>query len=317
MRVYEPVDISVVVPSYGCESCLVALYERLTAVLEPISSAFEIVIVDDASPLADWPGIRALAERDTRVRGLRLARNFGQHYAIAAGLEHARGERVIVMDCDLQDRPEDIPHLYEKALEGFACVFARRVHRQDPMTKIAASKGFALFNGWLSGTKADASIGNFSIISRRVVQELRRFNERNRNYAMQVHWLGFPTAYVEVEHAQRHSGRSAYTLRRQLRHAVESVLSQSTRPLLASAVLGLLMAVGAGGVGAGLVVRKLTTGFGVPGWASVMVSLFFLFGVLFLNLGIFGLYLGSIFNEVKRRPVFVISETTFDDQGCR
>jgi glycosyltransferase involved in cell wall biosynthesis len=307
--------ISVVVPSYGCEECLEALHAAVVATLEPVVPCFELILVDDASKQRDWSVIGRLAARDPRVRGVRLARNFGQHYAIAAGLEYARGEWVVVMDCDLQDRPEELPRLYAKALEGYACVFARRGRRKDPSSKVALSRLFSWINGWLGGFEPDATVGNFSIVGRRVVRELRRFRERNRNYAMQVHWLGFPTAYLDVEHGARHAGETTYTLGRRLRHARETILSHSTKPLVLSAGLGLVMALGALGAALYLLVRKLTVGVSVEGWTSVMVSLFFLFGVLFLNLGVFGLYLGSIFLEMKGRPIFVVDETTFDDEA--
>lgn len=305
--------ISVVVPSYGCEHCLEALHASVVAALEPLVGNFELILVDDASKQADWSVISRLAERDPRVRGVRLARNFGQHYAIAAGLEYARGEWVAVMDCDLQDRPEELPRLYAKALEGYACVFARRVQRKDPSSKVLLSRAFSRVNGWLGGFEPDASIGNFSIVARRVVRELRRFRERNRNYAMQVHWLGFPTAYLDVEHGARHAGETTYTLGRRLRHARETILSHSTKPLVLSASFGVAMALGALAAALYLLIRKFTVGVNVEGWTSVMVSLFFLFGVLFLNLGVFGLYLGSIFHEMKGRPIFVIDRTTFGD----
>ncbi|MDB4959683.1 MAG: glycosyltransferase [Myxococcales bacterium] len=309
--------ISVVVPAFGCESCLEPLYEKLKLVLEPISPSFEIVLVDDHSPQQDWSVIKALAARDPRVRGVKLTRNFGQHNAIAAGLAEANGDWIVVMDCDLQDRPEEITRLYEKALEGFDCVFAKRADRVDSRGKIATSRLFNFIHGRFAGFKDDASIGNFSIISRRVVRELRKFREGRRNYGIQVHWLGFPTSYIAVTHAARHSGKSSYSVTKQLRHAVATVLSQSTRPLYASALLGLLMALGAAITAVYLIMRKLTVGYTVQGWTSVIVSLFFLFGVLFLNMGVLGLYLGSVFNEVKGRPPFVIERTTYEDNEPR
>jgi dolichol-phosphate mannosyltransferase len=305
---------SVVVPSYGCASCLSALYDGLVAALTPISPDFEIVLVEDHSPQGDWPAILGLAARDRRVRGVKLSRNFGQHNAIAAGLAYAGGEWIVVMDCDLQDRPEAIPQLYAKALEGFDCVFARRIDRQDPGVKVALSRLFSRIHGLFAGFKPDAAIGNFSVVSHRVARELRHFRERERNYAIQVHWLGFPTAYVDVSHGARHSGKSTYTLMRQLRHAIATVLTQSTRPLYASAIFGLTMAIGAGAAALYLVGRKLTTGFGVEGWTSVIVSVWFLFGVLFLNLGVIGLYLGSVFLQLKGLPPFVVERTTFEDE---
>lgn len=305
-------EISIVVPVYGCESCLRALYERLTATLTTLVPSFEIILVDDRSPQSDWRVINELAEKDGRVRGIRLSRNFGQHHAIAAGLQYAEGNYAVVMDCDLQDPPEEIARLYQKAREGFAVVFSRRQNRKDTLQKRGASHAFSKLHGLMGGFKADSSIGNFSIIARKVVLELRAFRERTRNYPMQTHWLGFSTAYVDVEHAARHSGKSTYTLIKQLRHAVATVLSQSTRPLYASAALGLLMSVGAAGYAVHLVLRKFIYGVNVEGWTSVMVSLFFLFGVLIMNLGILGLYLGSIFLELKHRPAFVVEQTTFE-----
>jgi len=305
--------ISVVTPAYGCETCIEPLYEALLPVLEAISPAFEIVIVEDHSPQDDWSVIASLARRDPRVRGVKLTRNFGQHNAIAAGLKAADGDWVVVMDCDLQDRPEEIAKLYAKAQEGFECVFGQRTDRLDSAGKVASSRAFSWVHGKLAGFKPDASVGNFSIISRRVVHELRAFREERRNYAMQVHWLGFPTAYVPVVHAARHSGKSQYSFGTRVRHAASTILSQSTRPLYASATIGFLMALSAAITGVYLLVRKLTVGYGVEGWTSVMLSLWFLFGMLFLNLGVLGLYLGSVFNEVKNRPPFVIERTTYDD----
>lgn len=303
-----------VVPAYSCESCLVPLYEALQPVLEAISPAFEIVIVDDHSPQRDWAVITELAARDPRVRGVKLTRNFGQHSAIAAGLAEADGEWVVVMDCDLQDRPAEVARLHAKALEGYDCVFGRRVDRADARGKVATSRLFNFLHGRLAGFRADASVGNFSIISRRVVRELRKFREGKRNYVIQVSWLGFPTAHIDVVHSTRHSGKSTYSFAKKLRHALATVLSQSTRPLYASAAFGLAMAVGAAITTAYLVVRKLTVGYGVEGWTSVIVSLFFLFGVLFLNLGVLGLYLGSVFTEVQGRPPFVIERTTYEGE---
>ncbi|MBA3462685.1 MAG: glycosyltransferase family 2 protein [Deltaproteobacteria bacterium] len=306
--------ISVVVPAYGCESCLVPLYDALRSALESISPDFEIVIVEDHSPEGDWAVIVSLAEKDPRVRGVKLTRNFGQHNAIAAGLNVAEGDWVVVMDCDLQDGPEEITKLYAKAQEGFECVFGRRVDRLDSTGTVVSSQAFSWVHGKIGGFKPDAAVGNFSIVSRRVVHALREFREEHRNYAMQVHWLGFPTAYVPVVHAARHSGKSRYSFASRLRHAAATILSQSTRPLYASAAFGLLMALGAAITGIYLLVRKLTVGYGVEGWTSVMVTLWFLFGMLFLNMGVLGLYLGSVFNSVKNRPPFVIEKTTYESE---
>ena len=176
--------------------------------------------------------------------------------------------------------------------------------------KLLLGKLFHLFHGRLAGTKPDTAVGNFSIISRRVVHELRLFREGRRNYGMQVGWLGFPTAFIDVEHAARHSGKTTYSFSRQLRHAIATVLQQSTRPLYASAGIGFAMALGAAGTGGYFIVRKIATGSAPEGWTSVIVSMFFLFGIMFVNLSVLGLYLGSVFDEVKGRPPFVVEKTT-------
>jgi len=304
----------VVLPCYGTASCLEPLYDALKPALEQISPAFEIVMVDDHSPQDDWAVISKLAERDPRVRGVKLTRNFGQHAAIAAGISEATGDYLVVMDADLQDRPEEIPKLYAKALEGFDCVFARRQDRVDGFGKIITARMFHFLHGKLAGFKPDPRVGNYSIISRRVAAELLKFREERRNFGVQVAWLGFPTAFVDVTHGERHSGKSTYTFAKMVKHALSTILSQSTRPLVASAMFGLLMAISAAVAACYLVVRKLTVGYGVEGWTSVIVSLWFLFGVLFLNMGILGLYLGSVFNEVKNRPPFVIERTTYPSE---
>ncbi|HEY4177033.1 MAG TPA: glycosyltransferase family 2 protein [Kofleriaceae bacterium] len=311
--------ISVVVPCYCCEHCLAALVAELTASLTSISPSFELVLVDDRSPEADWKVIQELASRDPRVRGVRLARNFGQHQAIAAGLAHAEGDYVVVMDCDLQDPPRAIPELYAKAREGFHVVFARRRRRQDRWTKRLSSWAFAKLHGWLGGFDVDPSVGNFSIISRQVVLEMRKFTERNQTYGMMVGWLGFDAAFVDVQHGARFAGETSYTLPKQLAHAMGTILAQSTRPLYMSAVAGFVVSGTAGLYGLYLVARKLIGGIGVEGWTGIMVSLFFLSGVLMMNMGVLGLYLGNVFLDVKRRPGFVVETDTSDvvsDQGA-
>jgi dolichol-phosphate mannosyltransferase len=308
-----PPTFSIVVPAYGCESCLRALHAELAAVMDKMAASFELILVDDHSPQADWGVIVELAAADPRVRGVKLSKNFGQHRAIAAGLSHVRGAYTIVMDCDLQDRPDEIPRLWQRLQEGgLDCVFARRSGRVDPVIKLGLSRAFQRVHATLAGFRPDAAVGNFSIVSARVIRQVRRLRDQDPNYALQVHWLGLPTAYVEVTHGARHAGKSSYTLARQLRHAAATLLSQSTRPLYASAALGLVMALGAAGFGIWEIVRKLTLqGYIIEGWTSVIVSLFFLFGILFLNLGVIGLYLGSVFSELKQRPAFIVERTTF------
>lgn len=312
--------ISVVVPVYGCEDCLRDLHARLVTSLGTLTDAFEIVLVNDASPQTDWNVIEELAAGDARVRGIDLSRNFGQHHALAAGLHAAAGDWIVVMDCDLQDRPEEIPRLYRAAVDQKKDgAFGRRVTRKDSLVKRTGSKLFYATFGFLVGLDTDGAVGNFSIISRTVVLNLRRFRERTRNYTLNVHWLGFDLTYVDVEHAARHAGQSTYTFGKLVRFAFQSLLFQSTKPLILSIGVGFALAIGSIGYGSLLVVRFFAWNRPPAGWTSVMVSMYFLAGLTFMVLGVIGLYLGSVLEEVKGRPVYVIKRTTdgrdFDPPG--
>lgn len=309
--------LSVLTPTYCCAECLEELHRRLVACLTPITADFEIVVVNDGSPQADWAVLQRLAASDRRVKAINLSRNFGQHYALAAGVDRAEGDWVVVMDCDLQDAPEDIPALYRRAQEGFDVVFARRLNKRFSRFKRATSWGFSRVLGALMGRRLDSSVGNFSIISRRVVTHLRLFKERNRSYGHFVGWLGFPTATVDVEHRDRFAGETTYSLGRMVTLATEAVISQSDKPLRLSIQFGAAVAVFAFGYGVYQLVRALVWGIPVPGWTSVIVSLYFIGGLLFANLGIVGLYIGKIFDETRRRPLYVVKETVnLDGDGA-
>jgi dolichol-phosphate mannosyltransferase len=306
------VHISVVVPVYGGESCLQELYRRLCAALEPISPDFEIVLVEDCGPDRSWALIEELGRADARVRGLQLTRNFGQHHAITAGLRAARGDWVVVMDCDLQDRPEEIPRLYAKAQEGYECVLARRTRRRDPLLRRLGSRAFyALFN-YLTDLRYDGSVANFSIVSRQVVDEVNRMNEAVRFYGGLLSWLGFARAYIEVQHDPRFAGESSYSFMKLLRLSLSVILAHSNKPLRLCVTAGVVLSTVSFAGGVWLFVRALAWGTPVMGWSSLIVSIYFATGAIILTLGILGLYVDKIFSEVKRRPLFVVRKRTFD-----
>ena len=298
-----------VTPVYNASDCIEELYRRLVNTLEEIVDTFEIIMVNDASPDDLWEKIVSLAELDPRVKGINLSRNFGQHLAIAAGIDHAQGDWIVVMDCDLQHAPEDIGRLYHKALEGYDVVLTQRLNRKDPFTKRAASKAFAFVYNWLSDVKLHSSVSNFSVISKQVADTLRCLRERNRSYILLLLWLGFDAAYVDVEHAKRFSGKSSYTFSKSLNFAIESIASQSNRPLRLSIKFGFLLSSFSLLSGVSLILRYFATGIGVEGWTSVMVSLFFIGGLLFANIGLLGLYLGKVFDETKNRPLYVVQQS--------
>ncbi len=306
------IHISVVIPVYGCCASLMPLYKRLNESLSSISNNFEILMVNDASPDDAWNTIKELANKDTRVKGLNLSRNFGQHYAITAGLDYTLGKWVVVMDCDLQDQPEEIVKLYNKAQEGYDVVFGRRHKRNDNFFKKLGSKIFYKIYNYFTESKVDNSVANFSLISSKVVHELRKLKEHNRSYPLFVNWLGFRRANVDIEHAAREDGTSSYTLQKLINLAIDSIVSQSNKPLRLSIKFGFLLSFLSIFYALWLIIRYFLLQIPVEGWTSVMVSIYFIGGLLFANMGFLGLYIGKIFDETKKRPIYVVQETTFD-----
>ncbi len=301
--------ISVVSPIYGCKECLNELYERLVNSLEEICDDFEIIFVNDACPQDSWSCISKLCQKDTRVKGINFSRNFGQHYAITAGLDHAKGEWVVVMDCDLQDKPEEIIKLYNKALDGYDMVFARRVERQDSTFKRFGSLAFNRVLEYFTESKHDSSIGNFGIYSHHVVETINRYREQSRDFLLFAQMVGFKKAEIDIEHAARAYGKSSYNLKKLIRLATDSIVSHSNKPLRLSIQLGFAIAFMSLCSAFWIVGRYFIYGTSVEGWTSLMVSMFFMFGLLFAIIGIAGLYIGKIFDEVKQRPLYIIQET--------
>lgn len=291
------------------EACLEELCRRLVAALEPISPDFEILMVEDASPDRSWEAIERIAAADPRCKGIQLARNFGQHYAITAGLEHASGEWVVVMDCDLQDQPEEIGKLYQTAKAGnFDVVFGRRLRRRDRWLKRMSSRCFYAIYNYFTDSRFDNTVANFSISRRPVIEEFLRLREHNRSFPLFIRWLGFSVGYIDVAHAERFAGKTSYTLRKLFLLSAESILSQSNKPLHLSIALGLLLAAGAFLGAIYFIAKYFLLGIPVTGWTSMMVSLWFVAGILLANLGILGLYLGHVFNEVKNRPLYIVRQ---------
>lgn len=303
----EGVELSVVVPVYGCASCLEPLHQRLTDTLGRLALDYQIVYVDDRSRDGAWARLEALAEGDAHVVALRLSRNFGQHAAITAGLQHAEGRWTVVMDCDLQDPPEEISRLYGRAQEGYDIVLSRRVGRQHSVfRRIASTAYFAVLNR-LAGTDFDAGFGNFSIISAQVRREFLGFRDKDRHYLMILSWLGFSQDRIEYSHAERYAGESAYTFRHLIRFAFEGLFFQTTNLLRWIVYAGFCLS----GVGVALALYLIIRWFfGVPypGWTSLAVLQLLVGGFIIVSAGIAGLYVGKIFNQVKDRPIFVIDQ---------
>jgi dolichol-phosphate mannosyltransferase len=304
--------LSVITPVYRAEGCLEELYRRLAASLSGITQDFEIVMIEDCGGDRSWEIIQDLARRDARVKGLQFSRNFGQHYGITAGLDYCDGDWVVVMDCDLQDRPEEIPRLYAKAQEGYDVVLARRGRRAHGAGKRLMSWLFYRLFSWLADTEYDGDAGNFRIISRQVVLNCRRMREQLRFFGGLINWMGFPTASVDVEHASRHAGGSTYTFEKLWTLAADTIIAYSDKPLRLSVRFGFILSFLAFSYGVYILVRALLYGSPVEGWPSLIVSIYFIGGIIISILGIMGIYLGKTFEEAKKRPLYIVSRTTFE-----
>ncbi|MCP3031627.1 glycosyltransferase family 2 protein [Halobacillus sp. A1] len=300
--------ISVVVPVYGCRSCLWELCDRLRAVITAIPADYEIILVNDSSPDHAWEIIHQLAMEDERIIGIDLARNFGQHHAITAGLDHTTGDWVVVMDCDLQDRPEEIAALYKKAQEGYEVVFAKRIVRQDSLIKKVQSKLFYRVYDYFTGHSSDHTVANFSICHKKVIEGFRQMKEQGRLFPLFLQWMGYKTTSIPVEHNERSEGESSYNFKKLVTLATDTIIAQSNKPLRLSIQFGFIVSLGSFLYGLYLFVRFFFMDQHVPGWTSVMVSLYFIAGLIFFNFGVLGLYIGKVFNEVKGRPLYLIRE---------
>lgn len=301
-------DISVVIPVYGCRAALPELHRRLCESMEQIVDTFEIILVDDCCPQNSWEEIKKLCEKDKRVVGMHMSRNFGQIKAITAGLDKSRGDWIVVMDCDLQDRPESIIELYNKAQEGYDVVFAKREGRVDSaITKFLSRSFYKVYDYFTDGT-FDSSICNFSISKRKVIDAYCRMREQNRAYTMFIRWLGFNQTAINLKADARYEGESSYNMKKKLKMAFEIITSQSNKPLMISVKAGFAIAVIALIYIIYVIVRALVVGDTLAGWPSLIGSVYLMGGILLCALGVVGIYVGNIFNEAKNRPIYVISE---------
>ena len=300
--------LSVVSPVYYGEAMVHELVVRLKKSLSLITEDYSIILVNDYSPDNSWSMIVKECEEDKRVKGINLSRNFGQHNAITAGLSFSEGEWVVVMDCDLQDRPEEIPNLYKKAMEGYDVVYAQRIDRQDNfLKKLSSSLFHAMFNV-LSGSKTDKSISNFGIYKKVVIDEYVQMPERFRGFGSLVRYLGFESTAIPVEHAKRLSGKTSYSLHKLLRQAFNSIVSNTNRPLRIMVVSGFCVATLSVIIAVYNLIAHYLGIISLAGFTTTVFSIWFVGGILMTQLGVLGVYLGRVFDQVKGRPIFVVRD---------
>ncbi|PIR84910.1 glycosyltransferase [Candidatus Kaiserbacteria bacterium CG10_big_fil_rev_8_21_14_0_10_47_16] len=299
--------ISVVVPVYGSCEVLPELHQRVVTVLEKITPHFELILVNDASPDAAWKVIQKLAREDSRVRGFNLSRNFGQYPAMTAGLKASRGEWVVVMDCDLQDQPEEIERMYKKAQEGFFVVVGSRQKRHDSLMRRFVSRCFYATLTYLSGMHQDRTLANFGIYHRKVIEAVLSIQDRMRYFSVMVRWVGFKTATVPVEHGARRGGNSGYSFSKLFSLATDIILAYSERPLRLIIKVGVAVSILSGVYLAFAVGHDMF--IGVDDTLTVLLgSLWLIFGLLTTLIGVIALYLGKTFEEVKQRPIYIVQE---------
>lgn len=300
--------ISVVSPEYGGAKMVAELVRRVKESVSKITEDFEIILVNDASPDNTWEEIEKECATDSRVKGIDLSRNFGQHYAITAGLHYAKGEWVVVMDCDLQDRPEEIPNLYRKAMEGWDIVYARRAERKDGFFKKMSSTIFHGVYDWICGTKSDKTIANFGIYRNTVIAEYNKMGEVARSFGSLIGYLGFKVTTINVRHAERGEGKSSYSMAKLLKLTFDVMISNTNKPLKMAVGLGFFMSGLSFLLALYNLIAKAAGIIMVQGYTTTVFSIWFVGGMLMMILGIVGLYVGKIFEQVKGRPIFVVSK---------
>jgi len=304
------VHISIVSPVYRAENILPFLVERITRSVSQITNDYEIILVDDCSPDNSWKVIENIAAENKIVKGIKLSRNFGQHYAITAGLDNSNGDWTVVMDCDLQDRPEEIINLYKKATEGYEVVLARRYDRKDSEIKKLLSAAFYRTLGYFTGSEQDEKVANFGIYSRKVVEAVVSMRESIRYFPTMIKWVGFSTAKINVEHDQRNEGSSNYNLKKLLRLSLDIILAYSDKPIMLLIKFGLLVSAFSFIIAIITFLRWLNGSIEVLGYTSLIISIWFLAGIVLSTLGLVGLYVGKTFEGVKKRPIYIIEKTT-------
>jgi glycosyltransferase involved in cell wall biosynthesis len=302
-------ELSVITPVYNESRNIAALLKRLVPVLERCAASFEIIFVDDGSTDDTLALLRAAHAADPRLRALSLSRNFGKEIAIAAGLDHARGAATIIMDADLQHPPELIETFVARWREGYKNVFAQRVDRSvnSPLRRLLTQRFYKLFSS-LGDTSLPEGAGDFRLLDARAVAALRKMREHARFSKGLYAWIGFKSAGVPFEVEQRIHGVSKFSYRKLTHLALDGLMSFTTMPLKVWSYIGSATSLLALTLASFYLIRTLILGVDVPGYASLIVSITFFAGIQLLSLGIIGEYIGRIFAEVKRRPLYLIEE---------
>ena len=293
--------ISIVSPVYRAEKILPILVSEINLVMERIGEDYEIILVDDRSPDNSWEVMKVLSSQNPKIKSIRLSRNFGQHSAIFAGLTKTKGDWVVVMDCDMQDQPKEIAKLYKKALEGYDIVLGQRENRKDKFLKKLSSKLFYKVFNYLSGA-------NFGIYHQKTIKSILDMKDYVKFFSLFINWIGFKSVSIPIEHGEREEGKSTYSMGRLFKQAFNVIISFSDKPLRLFINFGLSISVLSFIVGIYYLYLALTGKIAQPGFSSLILSIWFLSGIIISCIGIVGVYLGKTFDQAKGRPTFIIDE---------
>ena len=302
------IDFSVVVPVYGCPEALETLCQRTIATINKLKKSYEIVLVNDGCPKGSWKVIERLCKENKNIVGINLSRNFGQIHSTNAGIANTKGKYVILMDCDLQDKPEGIEDLYKKIQEGYDVVFAKRKDRKDSfLAKFSSKMFYKVYNYFVDGY-FDGDIANFCIVKRKVVDEYNQIKGGNKSFTPTLTWMGYKQTAIEIESEERFEGKSSYTLSKKINLAIDMLTAQSVKPLKAVIKLGIIIA-GLSFVYLLIQIIKYFTLKDVPvGWTSMIASIFMMSGIILISLGGVGVYVGNVFKQTRGMPEYIIEE---------
>ena len=300
--------ISIVSPVYRAEKILPILVSEINLVMERIGEDYEIILVDDRSPDNSWEVMKVLSSQNSKIKSIRMSRNFGQHSAIFAGLTKTKGDWVVVMDCDMQDQPKEIAKLYKKALEGYDIVLGQRENRKDKFLKKLSSKLFYKVFNYLSGGQFNNEIGNFGIYKKKVIDSILNINDYIKFFPLFINWVGFKSTSIPIEHSSREEGKSSYSISRLLKLAFTVIISFSDKPLRLFINFGLGISILSFILGIYYLYLAVTHRITQPGFSSLILSIWFLSGIIISCIGIVGVYLGKTFDQTKNRPTFIIDE---------
>lgn len=301
----EKPHISIVSPVYRAELILDTLILEIKKALNEIGKSYEIILVDDRSPDGSWKKMQQIASNDDKVKIYRLSRNFGQHPTIIAGLSKAKGDWIVVMDCDLQDQPKEIIKLYKETHQGFDVVMARRNNRKDGFFKKLTSKLFSRIFNYLSDVKMNHEVANFGIYNRKVIDEVLNMGDYIKSFPLFVYFVGFNSTSIEVEHAERDSGKSNYTFSKLISLAFNAIVSYSNKPLKIFVKFGMIISLISVLVGIFNIILYFEGSIKVSGYSSIIISIWLLSGIIITVIGVVGIYIGKVFEQTKGRPPYI------------